>query len=55
MSKWLLDKEIGIRTKRNLWQPGKFVHPHDACFDKDGNIYCVEWVAGGRVTKLTRV
>jgi len=27
---------------------GKFVHPHDACFDKDGNIYVVEWVSTGR-------
>ena len=34
------------------WQAGKFIHPHDACFDKDGNIFVVEWVATGRVTKL---
>ena len=29
---------------------GKFVHPHDAAFDKDGNIFVVEWVSTGRVT-----
>ncbi len=44
-----------IRTQPDQWQPGKFVHPHDACFDADGNIYVVEWVATGRVTKLRKV
>lgn len=33
--------------------PGKFIAPHDACFDHLGNIFVVEWVNGGRVTKLT--
>jgi hypothetical protein len=44
-----------IRTQPELWPAGKFVHPHDACFDKDGNIFVVEWVATGRVTFLRRV
>ena len=30
----------GFRTKRTEWQDGRFVHPHDACFDKNGNIFC---------------
>lgn len=51
----VLDKKIGMRGKKDLWQPGKFVHPHDACFDADGNIFVTEWVVGGRVTKLTKV
>ncbi len=34
---------------------GKFVCPHGACFDRDGNIYVVEWVEVGRVTKLRKV
>jgi hypothetical protein len=34
---------------------GKFIHPHDACFDKDGNIFVVEWVQTGRVTFLKKV
>jgi hypothetical protein len=34
---------------------GKFLHPHDACFDADGNILVAEWVATGRITKLRRV
>jgi hypothetical protein len=32
--------------------PGRFVCPHGACFDHLGNIFVVEWVETGRVTKL---
>ncbi|RIK69721.1 MAG: hypothetical protein DCC67_21110, partial [Planctomycetota bacterium] len=45
----------GIRNDPSLWLPGKFVHPHDACFDAEGNIYVTEWVATGRVSKLRRL
>ncbi|HEX5472153.1 MAG TPA: peptidase [Lacipirellulaceae bacterium] len=34
---------------------GKFLHPHDACFDVHGNIFIAEWVATGRVTKLRKL
>ncbi len=34
---------------------GKFVSPHSACYDADGNIFVVEWINYGRITKLTRV
>lgn len=44
-----------IRNDESAWVDGKFVHPHDACFDKDGNIYVAEWVATGRVTKLKKL
>jgi hypothetical protein len=44
-----------LRRDPARWQPGRFIHPHDACFDKDGNIFVVEWVPTGRVTKLVRV
>jgi hypothetical protein len=44
-----------IRADEAKWQAGKFVHPHDACFDAEGNIFVAEWVATGRVTKLRRV
>ena len=37
------------------WLAGKFVHPHDAAFDKDGNIFVVEWVSTGRVTFLKKM
>jgi hypothetical protein len=47
--------KYSIRGDESKWLPGKFVHPHDACFDADGNIYVAEWVARGRVSKLTKV
>jgi len=31
------------------------VHPHDACFTQNGDIFVAEWVATGRITKLERV
>ncbi|MCA9081732.1 MAG: hypothetical protein KDA58_14315, partial [Planctomycetaceae bacterium] len=34
----------GFRTKDNEWKDGKFIHPHDACFDNEGNILVAEWV-----------
>ena len=43
------------RTKPETWNNGKFVHPHDACFGPNGDIYIAEWVATGRVTKLKRI
>ncbi len=53
--KRVLDKKENMRASPEKWQPGLFVHPHDACFDAEGNIFVVEWVRGGRVTKLTKV
>jgi len=44
-----------IRTQPDRWPAGKFIHPHDACFDKDGNIFVTEWVATGRVSLLRHV
>jgi len=34
--------------------PGKFVSPHAACVDSHGDIYVVEWIQDGRLTKLRR-
>ncbi len=44
-----------FRAKPELWRPGKFIHPHDACFDSDGNIIVTEWVEQGRVSRLVKV
>ncbi|MBC8355599.1 MAG: hypothetical protein H8E66_26775 [Planctomycetes bacterium] len=44
-----------IRGDSKQWLDGKFVHPHDACFDNDGNIFVAEWVATGRISKLKRL
>jgi hypothetical protein len=40
---------------RTTFLPGRFLCPHGACFDHDGNIFVVEWVEVGRVTKLRKV
>lgn len=47
----------GMRVRRepDRWVAGRFVHPHDACFDATGNIFVTEWVDAGRVTFLRRV
>jgi hypothetical protein len=37
------------------WVSGKFLHPHDACFDPAGNIFVAEWVQSGRITRLRKV
>ena len=46
----------GIRTlTRDHFVPGHFVAPHSAYFDHVGNIFVVEWVEVGRVTKLRKL
>ncbi len=42
-------------TTGEEWVSGKFLHPHDACFDAAGNIFVAEWVHTGRITKLRKV
>jgi hypothetical protein len=50
---WITEvKKLKIRDDPKQWRPGRFIHPHDACFDKDGNIFVVEWVPSGRVSFL---
>jgi hypothetical protein len=43
------------REPREKFIPGQFICPHGACFDHNGNIFVVEWVEVGRVTKLRKV
>ncbi|HEY8550073.1 MAG TPA: hypothetical protein VIL35_08980 [Vicinamibacterales bacterium] len=51
-----IDSWKAIRSgPRDRFPAGKFVCPHGACFDHEGNIFVVEWVEVGRVTKLRRV
>ena len=51
----VLAENKAMRRTPDGWQDGKFVHPHDACFDPNGNIFVAEWVQTGRVTKMRRV
>ncbi len=53
---WIAEvKKMQIRNDPKRWVAGKFVHPHDACFDRDGNIFVAEWVDTGRVSMLKKV
>ncbi|GBC94667.1 hypothetical protein HRbin16_00451 [bacterium HR16] len=36
-------------------QPGVFISPHAACVDTRGDLYVVEWVSDGRISKFRRV
>lgn len=49
------DGKFTLRGQPANWPDGKFLHPHDACFDKAGNIFVVEWVLTGRVSFLRKV
>ena len=50
------DSWKALRTgPRDGFPSGKFVCPHGATFDQAGNIFVVEWVEVGRVTKLRKV
>ncbi|MFM8414273.1 MAG: hypothetical protein ACKOCX_06070 [Planctomycetota bacterium] len=50
-----LDEIKDLRTQPDKWLDGQFVHPHDACFAPNGDIFVAEWVGTGRITKLERV
>ncbi len=51
----VVKKKTVNRSNSKTWVNGKFVHPHDACFDNDGNILVAEWVHTGRVSRLKKV
>ncbi len=46
---------LKMRGTPDKWQSGRFIHPHDACYDRAGNIFVVEWVPTGRVSLLRKV
>jgi hypothetical protein len=48
-------KTENLRAKPQQWEPGRFIHPHDACYDRNGNIFVVEWVPTGRVSWLRKL
>jgi hypothetical protein len=49
----------GMKLRRSPkgegWVSGRFLPPHDACFDGSGNIFVAEWVQTGRITKLRKL
>lgn len=40
---------------KSKWQDGVFISPHGAAWDAKGNLYVMDWLSAGRVTKLRRV
>ena len=44
-----------MRSQPATWTPGRFIHPHDACFSHQGDIFVAEWVSTGRITRLKKV
>jgi hypothetical protein len=51
----VVKKKKVSRGNPKTWLDGKFVHPHDACFGSNGDIYVAEWVSTGRVTRMRRL
>jgi hypothetical protein len=49
------DRQTGWPNERRSVREGLFNSPHSATADEAGNIYVVEWITGGRVTKLERL
>lgn len=55
------DNESTVNVKgwpdhpRSLIVPGKFNSPHSMAADAQGNLYVVEWILGGRITKLEKI
>jgi hypothetical protein len=53
--KQVLADKLALRRQPKRWENGRFIHPHDACFDQQGNLYVAEWVATGRINFLRHV
>jgi hypothetical protein len=49
------DRDGYPNLSQDTWETGKFISPHSACWDHEGNLYVVEWIEIGRVTKMRRV
>jgi sugar lactone lactonase YvrE len=49
-----IEKAQGWPDQRQHVQPGKFNSPHAMTADAQGNLYVVEWITGGRITKLAK-
>jgi hypothetical protein len=49
------DRKLRREPNGKGWQSGRFLHPHDACFDANGNIIVAEWVDTGRITRLRKL
>ncbi|HEX9795207.1 MAG TPA: hypothetical protein VGC54_14580 [Planctomycetota bacterium] len=48
-------KRANNGVARELWQTGEFISPHCAHWDASGDLYVMDWLSAGRLTKLRRV
>lgn len=48
-------KRANNGVPREQWAAGEFLAPHAAAWDRDGNLYVMDWLALGRVTRLQRL
>jgi len=48
------DTLAGWPNERSWVREGQFNSPHSAAVDAHGSIFVVEWITGGRITKLVR-
>lgn len=39
---------------QDKWRDGVFISPHGAAWDAAGNLYVMDWLASGRISKLAR-
>lgn len=44
-----------FRVPAEKWQQGIFTAPHAAAFDKEGNLYVMDWNSSGRISRLDLV
>jgi len=48
-------KRANNGVPKEQWAQGEFLAPHAAAWDGDGNLYVMDWLALGRVTRLERL
>ena len=53
--KAVMANKRALRGQPDKWRPGRFIHPHDTCWDRQGNLIVAEWTNPGRLSFLRRV
>lgn len=48
-------RRANFEVAREDWNDGEFLAPHCAVWDAEGNLYVMDWIRHGRVTRLTRL
>lgn len=48
------DQRANFNVPPTDWKPGVFTAPHGVSYDKDGNLYVMDWNKSGRVSRLNK-